>query len=316
MSKPRILAKKEHKKTLKDIFFRYLDHLTFKNLDRHAREHIKNGLPQVSIRSFDFIGNCINFQGVYEKDLLDFIFSYLDPLKERFQSATAIDVGANIGNHSLYFSRHFNKVIAIEPHPANFQLLELNRLLSRRNNIFPLNLGISNVPGTLKISHADTANSGSVFLAPSDEADSNENIVYANSLDNILSNEKNISLIKIDVEGMEYETISGAERLIRSQMPIILFEQRENAFTPNGSATIDRLLEFGYNTFAILNTKPNQPKSGPKFIRFLIELTTQIALKKTETLIAVKPHEIKKADYSLILALPDYLVESNFPQPR
>jgi predicted RNA methylase len=38
----------------------------------------------------------------------------------------ALDVGANIGNHSAYLAKFCKKVLAIEPNPESFRLLEIN----------------------------------------------------------------------------------------------------------------------------------------------------------------------------------------------
>ena len=61
--------------------------------------------------------------------------------------------------------------------------------------------------------------------------------VSLKKLDNFLIDCDNISLIKIDIEGHEIEALKGAEKIIKKNKPIIIFEQQENAFI-NGSSTI------------------------------------------------------------------------------
>ena len=57
-----------------------------------------------------------------------------------------------------------------------------------------------------------------------------------------------ISLIKIDVEGMEYDVLLGAKNIISKNKPIICFEQNKKEFDNNCNETnsIDLLRENGY----------------------------------------------------------------------
>ena len=41
-------------------------------------------------------------------------------------NGTVLDIGANIGNHSLFFSNYFYKVLSFEPHPKIFKVLAIN----------------------------------------------------------------------------------------------------------------------------------------------------------------------------------------------
>ena len=80
----------------------------------------------MAIFSFDHIGHKINLDGVYERNELDFLFEWLATHSPDVFNGTAIDIGANIGNHSLYLSNYFEKVVSFEPHPRTFKLLEIN----------------------------------------------------------------------------------------------------------------------------------------------------------------------------------------------
>ncbi|HUG11867.1 MAG TPA: hypothetical protein VMM36_12680, partial [Opitutaceae bacterium] len=46
-----------------------------------------------------------------------FEFSYINLLKRLLSGGTALDVGANVGNHSLAFSSFFDLVHSVEPFP-------------------------------------------------------------------------------------------------------------------------------------------------------------------------------------------------------
>ena len=46
----------------------------------------------------------------------------------------SIDIGANVGNHSVFFSKKFDKVLAFEPLPMALKLLKINT--EKYSNIF------------------------------------------------------------------------------------------------------------------------------------------------------------------------------------
>ena len=54
-------------------------------------------------------------------------------------------------------------------------------------------------------------------------------VIRTNTLDNALQDCPNIDLIRIDVEGAEYDVIDGAKRTIFEHQPVVLFEHQEGA---------------------------------------------------------------------------------------
>ena len=90
-----------------------------------ARKHVRDH-PQLAVLAFDHIGLCINLDGRYEKRTLDLIRNYLKSVISDLERSVALDIGANIGNHSVYFSDLFEEVFAFEPNPRTFALLRFN----------------------------------------------------------------------------------------------------------------------------------------------------------------------------------------------
>jgi FkbM family methyltransferase len=221
------------------------------------------------------------------------------------KNSVVIDVGANIGNHSVYFSKFFSKVISIEPNPSNFELLKLNAQLADQKNLQCVNIGASDAEGYLNYSYAEVSNSGSVFLSPILNSDDKKPIVKVNSIDNMFIHEK-ISMIKIDVEGMELQVINGAQKIIEKQMPLIAFEQIGTNFEKHSRLVIGRLLEFGYKSFAVYESTPEFPNIGPDILKQLIYFMSQMFSSRSERLVVVEADEILPKDYSFIIALPDW----------
>ncbi|SVC82018.1 uncharacterized protein METZ01_LOCUS334872 [marine metagenome] len=99
--------------------------------------------PNIAIFAFDRIGADISIVGIYEKaeleGLKDCIFNKIDT-----QKSVCLDVGANIGNHTLYFAQFFNQVYSFEPHPEIFELLKFNVRKSKNVKVFQFGLSNKN----------------------------------------------------------------------------------------------------------------------------------------------------------------------------
>ena len=93
--------------------------------------------PNLAIFAFDRIGADISIHGIYEKEILErlkgCIFNKIDT-----QNSVCLDIGANIGNHTLYFAQFFKQVYSFEPHPEIFELLKFN--VRKYNNVWEGNI--------------------------------------------------------------------------------------------------------------------------------------------------------------------------------
>lgn len=195
----------------------------------------------------DNITNIINFDGLYERKELETFIEFLKKNLPKFSYSKVIDVGANIGNHSMFFSNLFKIVYAIEPNPISFNVLKLNT--KQRNNIKPMQLAITEKNKTVYLKQKINNISGSNL-----EKKYKKNLIKikGKSLDKLFSKKKNISLIKIDVEGHEFEVVKGAKKLILANKPIIVFEHHLQNFRKGQSQTIKFLKMNGYSQFAVI----------------------------------------------------------------
>jgi FkbM family methyltransferase len=154
---------------------------------------------------------------------------------------TIVDVGANIGNHTVFFAGVLGApVIAIEPFELNHDLLTVNIAANGVGQLVRshrLALGERDCLGSARL--GDAANFGTVSV----QAGSGEIVVR--NLDGLLSEHPSrpIGLIKIDVEGSEAAVLAGAQGTIGQWRPDIVIE----ADGPDRFLTIARqLLDLGY----------------------------------------------------------------------
>lgn len=147
----------------------------------------------------------------------------LKQLRDVFpEGGTFIDIGANVGNHSLYAAMFLKagKVVPFEPNPKAFVLLAQNVLLNRVDDIVDfsrLGVGLSDKTEDGFAMQAKTRNLGSAKML------SGKGNIAVHPADDLLDGETP-DLIKIDVEGMEMQVLGGLEKTIATHKPKILIE--------------------------------------------------------------------------------------------
>ena len=150
-------------------------------------------------------------------------------------NAVIIDVGANIGNHSLYWAmeRHAKKIYAFEPIESTYEILERNIQLNHLEDVIqPYNLGLSDEETFAKIKDYNISNIGGTELNKAKWGQ-----IKLVPLDS-LSLKRKIDVIKIDVEESEADVLIGATKTIQKNKPLIIIE----SFSQN-KAMIDVILK-------------------------------------------------------------------------
>ena len=166
------------------------------------------------------------------------ISSIIDKDKEIF-----IDVGANIGNHTLYFRNIFKKIYSFEPHPKTYKLLKFNT--EDFPNIKTYNFGLSNEKKQLKTTLKATKNvGGEGFKEEQKQGDD----IFFERFDDLHNFENKIGFIKIDVEGNEFDVLKSMKKNLENNTPIISLEFSMKNFD-NNNEIISFLRELGYKNF-------------------------------------------------------------------
>lgn len=173
-------------------------------------------------------------EGLFEKGVIDLL---RELCARTGHTQLLVDVGANIGNHSVALAPLFAQVEAIEPHPVLFKVLEANVLLNQLAHVHCHNLGLAseNTTGTL----AEMASEHSISrvrersqLAPevfglSSEKFGREYAVRLESAREFVEQfaaQLDRAFVKIDVEGMEQEIVTALLPLLETHKPLVGFE--------------------------------------------------------------------------------------------
>jgi len=159
----------------------------------------------------------------------------------------AMDVGANIGVHTMALARRVGPtglVIAFEAQRLVFQALCANVAINSLGNVECHWAAVGAARGVLKVPELafDRPNNfGGVSLAGAAEG----RPVALVALDDFLAIPR-LRLVKIDVEGMEADVIEGAAKLIARLRPILYVE---NDRVENSPRLIRLIASLGYDMY-------------------------------------------------------------------
>jgi FkbM family methyltransferase len=195
-----------------------------------------------------------------------------------------IDVGANIGYFSLLASTcDPAKILAVEPLPHTFNMLNMNiEYNNLQDKIQTCNIGLASQPGTAEFTSS---------LGPKNHIKYKTNNIHEkeptvrielDTLDNILNSSNSITkvdLIKVDIEGAEYDFLLGAENTISKHKPVIMMEIEQHRLTKFNN-TAEQIFSFMNNlgyTYLSVSQETISPgkdyKTEMKFARDFIFYT-------------------------------------------
>lgn len=156
----------------------------------------------------------ISDQTPYEWSMLKDIASRIN------QEDLVVDIGANIGNHTLYLASIVGcKVVSIEPNTELFDALRASvkiNNLEEKVELHKLAIGEHETKGEFKEEIADNIGAQSIQINA-------EGAIRVASLDSMNFGEK-VRVIKLDIEGMELPALRGAVSIIRRDKPLVYVE--------------------------------------------------------------------------------------------
>lgn len=156
------------------------------------------------------------------------IFLNLEYQIKNINPSTIIDIGANIGDSTVYFKNTYPKakIYAFEPSNSIFSQLKFNISLNGNKNITLYKLGVGSKNG--KVSFYDNRQSGlsSIYF---NSKKIKKNIIQITTLKNIfkLNAISKCDLLKIDCEGAEYDIILNLDKKILDKVANMVIEFHE-----------------------------------------------------------------------------------------
>lgn len=221
----------------------------FPIINKNGKKKVKYDtklLEMLSVGEFSFIvhkndtciADCLRSGQLFEKFIVTFIRHFIHPNKN------IIDLGANIGTHSIIYSNYTSgNVYSFEPQQNVFDILNKNVELNNCKNVITYNFGGSNVNKDFYMNacYEEKDNQGAFRI------DENLNEITGLKIKCRIIDELNItnvSYMKIDVEGHEYEALLGLTELLTRDHPTLMIEIHNDCRTKN--QTFKLLKQLGY----------------------------------------------------------------------
>jgi FkbM family methyltransferase len=173
---------------------------------------VRDTAPRLVVHDrLETISNFVRAHNVWQRQVTAFITGYLRP------GDVFVDVGANIGYFTVYAGLcvgNAGQVHAIEPAAENLRLLEANVSLNGLSNVTVHSVAVSNRGGEAPLFRAGF-NSGAHSMVQKDGLTEGPRVPVVR-LDALLAGERPPTLIKIDVQGAEFQVLESMTRLLTS----------------------------------------------------------------------------------------------------
>jgi FkbM family methyltransferase len=210
----------------------------------------KNISGQFEVSATSELANRVACTGCYEQDVTE----VLNTLK--LKEGLIVNVGANIGFYSIFLASAFpkaTKVLAIEPNPEAFRLLQKNIIRNELSNrIQAIQTCIGDTDGKTTLSVIDgmpeySSIGGIAHPGVASFVQASVEVAIA-PLSNVVGEER-VSLIFVDTEGAEETVFGGATKILLRDKPLLYFECSDTLLRKFGSSTKElevKLNDMGY----------------------------------------------------------------------
>jgi len=186
-------------------------------------------------RTGDLIDEQILMYGLWEKGLAFFMRDYLQACEG--ERVVFVDVGCNVGHHSLFLSQYASEVHGFDPYlPAIERFEDLIQRNGMTNvSVHPVGLGQEEAEVPFYVPYDGNFGSGTFSEGIGGGSGRQELILKIVRGDDWFSSHgiDAVELIKIDIEGYEEAALIGMQQTLADQRPVVLFE-----LTPAPQGTI------------------------------------------------------------------------------
>ncbi len=197
---------------------------------------------QITVFLNDHVGDKIVRNGLYEKENLGLLLRLLGVLPE----PVVLDIGANIGNHTLAFATQAKAVHAFEPIPRLFDVLTGNITQNGLKHVQAYNVALSDSEGSATINMVNAGNYGASSFDARTEGTTPISVSKTTG-DAFVTGHgiARVDFVKIDAEAHEVYVLRGLMHTLRRDLPFITMEWNDPLTVQrlNGSPELQFLQE-------------------------------------------------------------------------
>ena len=198
----------------------------------------------------NYVDWSVYLYGAYSNNELQLLRDIVHALRADIQHITFYDVGANVGQHTLFLSKYVDDVMSFEPfelvRKQLFAKLDENKI--RNVRVFPIGLGAQDEELAFYSPTAENLGTGS-FRGPADvnprlrlPVREGDTFVAKNDL-------PRIDIMKVDVEGFESAVFQGLRKRLRRDRPVIMTEI--SGTDRSGFGSLDGFVDAMYEDFEL-----------------------------------------------------------------
>lgn len=174
-----------------------------------------------------FIDWTVFFYGAWASNELLLLRDTITALRlSGMTTINAYDVGANVGNHTLFLATLCERVIAFEPYPpVRNQMLD-NLALNRIDNVTVYPVGLADEDAELSYFEPGAASQGEGTFVSARDAKQTSLTLPVKRGDDFLAGENlpPINILKLDVEGFDAHVLAGLQSRLAADRPVVLME--------------------------------------------------------------------------------------------
>ncbi|MGV8996749.1 MAG: FkbM family methyltransferase [Parvibaculaceae bacterium] len=182
---------------------------------------------EIKTGPYRFAGNATNLidyhmlsRGAFEPGLARVMQDWADQTPK----SIFLDVGANVGVHTLAIASRIAEIVAVEPFPPVADRLEATLKTNHIKNVTVARFALSHESGTVSFLAPDSGNLGVGRVVAGDTTPGMLQVTQTTGDELLRQNDLPLGLVKIDVEGFELNVLRGLQERLRRDRPLLVVE--------------------------------------------------------------------------------------------
>jgi len=173
----------------------------------------------------------------------------------RHGNGVLLDVGANIGVHTLGCAGSFARVVAVEPYPPVVERLERTLRANGIGNVRVCRTALADSTGTARFKAPVKSNLGTGSIVDAGNEGAEGILEVPVSTGDLLMGDEELPLaaVKIDTEGAEKQVLAGLAGTMARDRPLVVFELLDDS--PAAARELRELFPTDYRFFLLGNVK-------------------------------------------------------------